>query len=995
MIYQQGDTIPLLFHILNTTTEAVVARYAIVGLPICLRNVGYEHMDLPQRTEIFQMLMPLMLHRDAYVRTYIRGTVQSSIKTEFLPAIHGFIQESLASDNPWHLHAALYMASMCIGYSIECIGPLMQVGKAMIEKGMQCEIIDVNVATARWALNIALYSEEGDPIGPASMAYSMSILTRLITEFPAAPPEQQVQMLGFIEEICKILCVVVDDGEAWFLNPLELMSYLLQILSSPIDCRIKREIHVVCDIIITSYSEVVISNPEVVKSILTVYFGLAMEAFQAEDPFDLADHNIFSAMCPTFAESDEILGLLLSMVEQMFATPPGKYAMITALYYSLSVGADFFQDKIKPMSELLAQGLQDGAYCTREAAAVAIAELANSQMSEIASVANDLIVVLLRVMTVNMSSVFIRAVTAIVRNVYEDIGPIFNDLLNEVVKYLEAPDPDLVSSAFQCISELVHKSPKRARQRFADIFQVMQKPLETAGVLDELKPSAVYCISGLLKASKKLFMPHAQTFVTIILQNFMSPDTSLVHESIIAFGNILQNIPDVVAPVAEEVLNKLIEVGSRDISVSLEDEDMLGIDDDDEEGKNELERQVDVVAAAIRIACCTVSIYPELLARYIGPVTGVIQKAFASSVSDYLVSCGDGAVFIVEGLQKIGFTEEVKSYVVQLVKILAEIASSDNASAQGAGKAFTAIADIIAVEEQTGFVLCTGSMEMILGAINDVFTGQRMYMEGTLTFDEELHRPAQRILREIMASIGAKAIPIIQNFVPLMNELVVNFKKNAMKDIALEFFGDLVYWCGDGLPDDIKTNTFILAMNAVEIRNSAYGFGIFKQLAEKAPQVMVPSLAAVLQAIKNRLSTDESSESAMMSQDNCVGALYMIAKFMGDQFPLADFVGPIVAHMPPQVLTDEYNDSVEFLKLLMGAVPAGQCVTEFAGALVRLFADGLETLANDYGLSQENIAWARQALVAILPAQNAPQFIAEVCEGDEFKCEAVVEAMSM
>ena len=222
---------------------------------------------------------------------------------------------------------------------------------------------------------------------------------------------------------------------------------------------------------------------------------------------------------------------------------------------------------------------------------------------------------------------------------------------------------------------------------------------------------------------------------------------------------------------------------------------------------------------------------------------------------------------------------------------------------------------------------------------------------------------------------------------------MVGFPKKAMRDLALQFFGDLVFWAPGATDDELKRNVMILAVDAARTRNSAVGFGCFKQLAMTAPAIVAPHVEMLLEMIKAQLENDAGTEKVMTVQDNCVAALGKIAMLiMKEQFPLPALLSLTLAHMPPQVEIEENNDTLEFYRWLLERAQ-GQHLDEFAAVLVRLFADGLDKM-EEYQVSEENVAWGRQCLRdALSKLPNAEAFVQNVCDNDTFKVEAVLQAV--
>ena len=137
-----------------------------------------------------------------------------------------------------------------------------------------------------------------------------------------------------------------------------------------------------------------------------------------------------------------------------------------------------------------------------------------------------------------------------------------------------------------------------------------------------------------------------------------------------------------------------------------------------------------------------------------------------------------------------------------------------------------------------------------------------------IEWNEDLLPPAQGILREIMVSIKDKSVPILQEFIPLMNNLV-------RRRCEISHCSSSVISCS-GLLVPLTTsarNVLILAVDAIQMSQSGIGFGWVKQLAMTAPHVVEPHVGMLLGLIKNRLDVAERTEKGMTVQDNCVAAL--------------------------------------------------------------------------------------------------------------------------
>jgi hypothetical protein len=516
------------------------------------------------------------------------------------------------------------------------------------------------------------------------------------------------------------------------------------------------------------------------------------------------------------------------------------------------------------------------------------------------------------------------------------------------------------------------------------------RPIAQSGS-DALKPVAIRCIAHLPEVSTKLFAPFCAEFFSYLERGLDAlADDDVIYESTRAYGHLVKSFTAEVAESAPAFLERFLAIATRPLHASDDDDESVFAGDD---ADTIVGRSVRATAEGIRMICFVLSIYPHLLIDSFAKVIEVMDSQLETGQSDCAVACAKGAVFLVESLKKCGLGDTTRAFIVQLFPVLVGIVQSETSQADGAGQGFWAIADIIANYGSEGVSLVKDSIDPILHAVQMVFQGRMLYQGDKLQYIEDLHDPALRVVREIMAALEAKALPFVRPFIDLMNELVAH-PKNAMKDLALQFFGDLAYWCAGAIDDELRTNVTILAVNAVETRPSAVAFGCIKQLAEKAPQMLSVHLDQVMAAVQATLTSDrKKTEAWMIVQDNCVSALGKIAmRILGDEFPADTLLMPVLSAMPAQGDVEENNDILEFFAWLH-ARAAGQCVPEFAAVLVRLFADGLDKM-EELMVSPERVGSLRTALAGLLgQMEDADEFCREVVEDDADKLENVMSAL--
>ena len=969
--------------------DEFIRRHGVVGIGKMV-NTFYPKASNENQAAIFSSLLNLFIcPKSEYVRYYIRDFVQKSMSFEIIHIAQSFVQTCAQNGTDIELEAALYLLTMMIAYQ-EDPSNLLGISLPMIEKGLNSNSNKVQLAAVLHGINIANIIPE-DENNQILFSKYMGCSIKLLEFYALSNSLEYEKQLS---DLVKGISYVVDQGTD-DINLNEILHACLTLLSNPnISIQHKSQVQILSDILIINMVDEIVNDSNILQAIFQVYFQLAQSMYHESDSFDLSSHNVFSAICVELSDFQNVLELIWSIVSNLAQTPPGRFASIVALYYSLSGGKDFYSSKINDLANLFCSGLQDSSYCICEASALAISELASTQKTKIKGVCDALITTLLNRLSTDPLPEFVDCINSIVHAV-PDIGNIFNNIFNAIAQLLQIPDNTMHHSLFNCLYSLVKYSPKLARHHFQSIFNLAQTVLSSNNESSEfLKGTAIGIVSNLSNSARKEFMPLVPQFLQLIMSNLASNDPQIVYESVTAYGHLLQNYSDLIKDTALAVLPKLIELASKDISEKEDEQEIFaGDDEEDQDFDSKIEPIINIVVSSIRVASCLLATYPDLILHNFASIINVIQSQLAVGDSDCALGCSQGCVFLVEGLTKIGFNQQTQPLLTDLVKLLSQIVASDVSGPDCAGSAFTAISDVIAGDEQIGIICFLPSADSILTTIKDIFEGQMLYQAGKLNYMENLHVPALRVLREVMAAMKESSIRVIQPFIPLFNGLYEH-KSIDIRNLSLQFFGDLVYWASNGLNDEFKRNTFILALDAAQKWNSPFAFGIFKQLAIKAPQIIQGDLEKVLHLIKEQLESSEAKSDELMSiQDNAVSALGMIAmKIMQNNFPIQEFLASALKNMPAQLEAEENNDHIDFFFWLYQHAGNNQTLHLFAPVPIRLFSDPIEQL-EEYCVSQENINKMLQVLKNFSRAPNFQQICMQACDNDEYKIQNVFDAL--
>lgn len=980
----------------NDSVEEYVRQRAIVHCGLLYRKF---YLALPPETQmaIFTAMLPLLVyHQSEYVAEYILSDINTSITPEFLPQIIAFIAQIQANVGLFEIKAILNLYLMICKYPEVNIYENMPLIMHLIDSAVQTESIDLKVTGITAALKFAVIEDS-----EANNAILVNYL-KLAMELLSSLTKQKLQKnLKYIKTLVDALQYVLDQ-QPECINPLEILQVCLELLSdTTIPGLLLEQISEISDLIIINYTDV-ITESQAVGPLLQVYFQYAMATFDPqEEEFDCSSttHNIYSSIFVEFAKYPAILAFIWDIISKIISEPAGRFAAIAAIFYSLLDGQDFYEQKVDELSQLFVQGLSDDIPVTGIVSANAIAALAQSQKKQIKKVSSVLLSALFQRIQTLPKHELILAIDAIAAA--GDLGSAFGALFQALTQLIQIPDVQIQMDVLKCLADMVLYSPKQARHYFTEIIQVCTQILSTPDA-EILASHAISVLSFLIESSPKLFEPYIEQFLQIISQNLDSTDDNIIYESITGYGHLLLHFPAQIRGSIPTVFPKLLQYSNQTIDKIDNDEDIF-YGDSNQDLDKVAEPKINVITASIRVLAQTLSTYPELINDNFEAVMTAIQNQVSQTRdSDVEKGCAEGCANLIKGIQSIGFDEKTKPLMSRIVEVLVEIASMENSESPTVGAAFTGISDIIASDENFG-ISCIDAKQwpLLFKEIEAVFTeGGKLFLMDGLDYMEELHDPAMRVIREIIAAKKNDSIQLILPFVPLFNGLIQH-DDEEMRDLVLQFFGDMVYWASDAVDDELKRNTFILAFDAIQNRNSANGFGCIKQLSAKAPHVLEGNIPQILELIKNQLEIVEENPTEYLQsvQDNADSALAQIAiNILPDLFPLDVFMKIALEHMPPQLEVEETNDHIRFFFWLMQRAQQLQVfeanILLFAAVPIRLFMDPIETLLGPYCVEQENVEKMQQFLRNFVGGYpNWEAFVHEICEEDAFKIESVLEAL--
>lgn len=974
-------------------------RNSVVNIGRLFKKYFQGLSDEDQASLFVSLLNLYVFPNSRFVRHYIRDFVEMGMKPAFLSITSDFLTQLREDLNDITIEASLYVLSMVLTYQEEDLDNITPMSIPLIEAGLNSQSNDTRLAAILHGLVVAnlINTEEGSQLLARYTEEGIQLLVNYVTSN---------DMFSYGESLCDLVKGMryFFEQEPENIDTNRILMILLDLLSkNEIIIEFRKQIQILSYVLIQNSIDSIAENEEAIQTVLQVFFQNEGLNFDPEEHIYLIDNDIFSTICEDFALYPDVLEMMWNTFESISESPEGFYTMLVALSATLQEGCDFYQSKITDLSQILIQGVSNECLCLNEAAAECIEKLAISQKKQIKSVLDELVHAILERLSNEPNTELVKSIDSIVCSA-EEIGPIFSDIFNALSELYGVEDLPLHDAILSCLYSLIRFSPKQARHFFQPISELCFQILSSQDEYDEFKGKAISILSFLIESSPKLFEPLFSEFHNLVVQNLDSEDLTILKESITAYGHLLIHFveSEQIQSSISDVYAKIIDFAGRDISQREETEHEIFTGEDDpevEDFDSKVEPVINVVVSAIRVATYILSAFPQMIASDSEQILDIIQKQYEVGDSDCIIGCAEGCNNLIQGVQKAGYNQDTQPILSRIAFLLSEIAASDLSQSDGAGSAFTGISDIIAGDEVTGILCCYEYLGSILGSVRDVFKGERTYQQGKTKYIEELHQPAMRVVREIIAAMKDKSVEVIADLIPIFNEHVENISME-MRDLVLQFFGDLCYWATNAVDDELKGNTFILAFDAIEKRSSAIGFGCIKQLAEKSPQFILEKLDDILGLIKAQLEINEDNptESLQSIQDNAVSALAMIAmNILKNNFPFNDFLPIALSKMPPQLEAEENDCHIDFFFWLYNCAEQLNILEDniqyFAAVPVKLFSDPIDSL-EDLCVSKDNIGKMLQALKSFSSIPNFESFINEVCENDEFKVESVVDALN-
>ena len=760
--------------------------------------------------------------------------------------------------------------------------------------------IDEQIAGVLHALTISIGDEDVSLAGEGIRVLQMLV------------EAHDQQRLDSAEDIVKKIRYAVDteavSGEAELDFGLGVMS------DGAVPLEWRAVVEPIVEAVITEHDEEIVGagDAAVLGRIFLAYMSLSLDAVNA-DRLDLAPYAVFR----TLFSYPEALASFWDAVPGFVGQPGGGFAALSALVWATEDPA-FIEEHAGGLVELAISCLQDPKPLVREAAAEALQLWLEVGEFDATAAAGAIVAA----HHACPAKPFLDCLAAIGSRTSLNFHDYFRVITSDM------SDLEAVCHALSVLLENDEGAQKVSVDATAE-FALQAGIGSSAGL--ELAATLARVARGKFAG----WLPRFLESALAVIEEGSSPAGA--H----AIGHFLESNALALTRHAERILAVLSAAASRDLQSSVEDE--YG---GEEQG---LDKRVSASAAALRVLGLAV-------VEFKAPFESVLP-IFEARVreGDGELICGSAVA--LHNLVEAGVLDAT------VLPLLHEIAKSDTAGVEGTGLAFSTTAELIAAGGSDFVEANAAMLAPLIDDVRDVFGGDRLYLGKNVKIDPELHEPALRVLREIAASVGDAAIPILEPFVEPFWELL---QSETWRDIALNFFGDVLQWC-PGF-DRRRAEEFAPIAVSALATGTAAAFGTVKQVAMVTPSILTPELVSTaLDAIEEVLSIEDRQKVRVMEvQDNACAALYRLALLLDEQFPVARFATLALGCCPAQTEVEEGSGLVRFV-LWLHTRCRGEPRIAFVGALGRLMADGHQLEYVDEALTDE----ARTLLAGIL-SPDAP-----------------------
>ena len=967
--YMQQESVQLHLEYMKASKDAVMRRYAIVGLSKCVENV-WKDMAPDVCEKLFVEMLHLLTHEEDWNnRQSLIDVIGSVMVDAYEETVYQFVVQSAESGKDAFLEMALLMASLIPAK--EAMLPLVM---SILERGFNSEQPLVRMASFHYVLSSKYHLSNAffekfpafwdcmiEVLGDC--AEKMFELKRITGLFSKAVREKVCP--GYPESLLS-LCLSLY-------KPYKESGKLVDF--GDFDGVVKDICHVY-------YVETLASQK--IGPVLAVYFDWSMTVFDAGDAFAVSGSSVVEPIVHSLCRSVEAASFVYEHCQSLLGTDPGKFIFLRCVGETVSAVPAFYEPKIDDITNVIKSCLSSGSLLLAETAGRTISDLMKFCCYEKEEFSMDMVPLVFQACQQSRSAELLNVCAELFDTIH-GTDYIFDDIFPVLIEILKSGPVDMQYGALKCIGALVHgsqlKAGAAATTLLGELLPVLKNDDAEAVIL---KAPALDCLSNVTQAVQLTLNDQVKELLTLLMNSLDSDDISLAIASLNVFESLVWHHPEVVAPTIDAFLPKLNEKAMFNIS----DAYMASLVE-----AEPLQREVfSITACCLRILAKVTIKYPNsfekvsaVLLDYcemhkMSPCSAELKVAVAKSVK-YLAKSAS----VAWDTTRIGSSEQEEYGVRKLCGILM--------------KMFTPEADTEVLCEilraMRTLMLYFGFYDIGDDYIAFFIERSREIIE---TIDKDSYRPVDPhhdLFESLFLFVDSFCHSAGKESVNKLTCLVDIFVKMAQdsaqryRSLAMRFLGSLVGWGQEKINKELTLETVRFAMQMAQNDVDFAPFWALKKLIQYAEDVIQPLAGDLYQIFLSRLKeTHVRSERTMKFRDNCVSCLLiLILTFYEDPSSCnIDECLPVILNALP--LAVDFQDSSRVFRYLelVNQKLKSSFREQYFRVLVEIFSSSDRTLKE---MSIDNYVKILMGdLVEILKSLPNPQQVcSDLCKGDRMKIE--------
>lgn len=886
--YQEPTSVSTIINIYTDFSEAIYRQFLVIALKQCVSN-SWDLFDDQSKSDIIASLLTMYKSESDYNnRQNILHIIQLKMDAVYYPVFIPFIQSLAESGENSDLELIL------------CLCPLVDVSQmeqenaeettnfllTMLDRGFNSEDI-----LTRYSALFYLYlpSCNTDLILDKIPEYWASAL-QIFQPFY----EQQT----LFKRVANTFNFAINC-QKFSVDILPLLELCLTLVHKPEnDSYLLLEFATLIESMCQQYTSVVVESGYV-NNIFEVFMLISIKLFEPDDPLSITQANFFEKTFQVLCQYQELLEYLYSLFQQLESNTANHFIIVRSLASMFYCSREFFLDKLGDIADVLAGGMQSDSLLLVEGSVSAVDTFIENFYIDIGDLEEPLVS---EVLAAAKNALTVDVVTAFA-NILDKINQsdfIFDTAFEFLVEIISNSEPVLQQAALSCMNMLVRSSTMKISTHLETFMQLMIEIINSmSDTADILKPICVECIHSAANNVGSEFDNYASIFLNYIVENLSNESQGLALTCFQALELMAIKKPDLFMEVVDQIMSKVLALAATDPSKEYERAMLFAATEDDitavESQYTALFKQTEI---ALRLIAILSNMSPDLTKMFL---THTLQCATIQSqsrnsdckcASAFAVSC------IADALAD-PMTKPPETITTQMGNIiLAVIPDADDCpESKEASDGFSTAAHMIDVLEYQTFGSLTRNL--IVNALN--------YINAFISSDDrqlvskcgQTLYSMQLFLSMVAASAGEMAFTVLQDFMPICNNLLTS-NEPSLKSFALSFFASIVSSCSESLDEGFKQELLKTSMGIAEECEEADAFVLIHQIGRAEPQLIENVSDDLYKLCIEKLTMEGSNaDRYYRMRDNCLIAFGMLVmNICPDKYDIEEFMLPSLSAMP-------------------------------------------------------------------------------------------------